>query len=114
VDLAERKANFHRSEPSLSSLGPNQAHRRARGELLPRLVLSFCFLALRIVGSVISGELGLPGHGATAPEAREPAGRRLVFPGLNRDRRIEDQRPRKKDTSSLRFFLKETLEFLII
>ena len=57
-----------RGKPSPFSLGPNQALRRDRGELLFIPVFSFRETVLGIEKSVVAGELLSAGNGATAPE----------------------------------------------
>ena len=59
--------------PSPLSLGPNQAHKRDRGELLLRLVLSLCPLALGVARSANSGELRGGIHGVRRGARRRPA-----------------------------------------
>ena len=69
------------ARPFLLLLGPNRSPRWDRRPLLYLPVALASFLVLGVGQTASSPELGLPGHGATAPEAREPAGHRLFPPG---------------------------------
>jgi len=74
--------------------------------ILQLLVFFLQETVLGIGQAASSGELGLPGHGATAPEAREPAGTPPGDPWRNLGRRMEIGWPANEDTPSLHTLLK--------
>ena len=75
------------------------------------MVFSFRETVLGIEKPVVAGELLSAGNGATEPvlSSGRPAAR--LSPSMDLNRSIEDQRPRKKDTPSLRIFVKSPWRF---